>query len=242
MSENLALERTYNRLKECSIVDVEELPSHHTTKEMRTVTASTGAADAGESSTTDLTSRARIRNAALHQFATQGFAGTPLRAIAAEAGVAIGLIAHHFGSKDGLREAVESWIVDQFAAAITAADAAAPDSVADTAERDAAVAQMLEANPLIVDHLRRELLEGSADRTLINRLARLSLQSVDSMRSGGVAAKDRSRVDQVVTVMIRQLGRLFLQPLVDQVVDSFPAEERPAAKPELTIAVRTPRD
>jgi AcrR family transcriptional regulator len=199
-------------------------------------------ADAGESSAIDLTSRARIRNAGLHQFATTGFAGTPLRAIASEAGVAIGLISHHFGSKDGLRAAVESWIVDQFAAAITEADAAAPDSVADTAGRDAAVAQMLKANPLIVGYLRRELLEGSAGRTLITRLARLSLQSVDSMRSGGVASTDRSRVDQVVTVMIRQLGKLFLQPLVDQVVDSFSADERPAAKPELTITVRTPQN
>ena len=202
----------------------------------------TSSADAGGPSGSDLTSRARIRNAGLHQFATTGFAGTPLRAIASEAGVAIGLISHHFGSKDGLREAVESWIVDQCAAAITAADAEAPDSVADTAGRDAAVARMLEANPLIVSYLRRELLEDSADRTLITRLARLSLQSVDSMRSGGVASTDRNRVDQVVTVMIRQLGRLFLQPLVDQVVDSFPAGERPAAKPELTIAVRTPQD
>ena len=62
------------------------------------------------------------------------------------------------------------------------------------------------------------------------------------MRSGGVASTDRDRVDQVVTVMVRQLGRLFLQPLVDQVVDSFPTDERPAAKPELTITVRTPQD
>ncbi|WGP06780.1 helix-turn-helix domain-containing protein [Bacillus subtilis] len=201
-----------------------------------------GSADTGGSSATDLTSRARIRNAGLHRFAATGFAGTPLRAIASEAGVAIGLISHHFGSKDGLREAVEGWIVDQFAAAIGSADAAAPNSVADTAGRDAAVARMLENNPLIVSYLRRELLEDSADRTLITRLARLSLQSVNSMRSGGVASTDRNRVDQVVTVMIRQLGRLFLQPLVDQVVDSFPAGERPAAKPELTIGVRTPQD
>ena len=205
---------------------------------MATAAAQDGSHDDGRG----LTGRARIRNAGLHLFAANGFAGTPLRSIAAEAGVAIGLISHHFGSKDGLRAAVESWIVDQFAAAITEADAAAPDSVADTAGRDAAVAQMLKANPLIVGYLRRERLEGSAGRTLITRLARLSLQSVDSMRSGGVASTDRSRVDQVVTVMIRQLGKLFLQPLVDQVVDSFSADERPAVNPELTITVRTPQN
>lgn len=190
----------------------------------------------------DLTSRARIRNAALHQFASFGFAGTPLRTIAAEAGVAIGLISHHFGSKDGLREAVESWIVDLFEAAIAGADAAAYDSVADATGRDAAVARMLEQNPLIVSYLRRELLEDPESRTLITRLSRLSRQSVDSMRSSGLASADRDRVEQVVTVMVRQMGRLFLQPFVDQIVGSFPADERPQTKPELTIDVHVPHD
>ena len=52
----------------------------------------------------DLTAVARIRNAALLRFARDGF-GVGLRTIAADAGVTAGLIAHHFGSKDGLRRA-----------------------------------------------------------------------------------------------------------------------------------------
>ena len=50
----------------------------------------------------DLTSRARIRNAGLHQFATSGFAGTPMRAIAAEAGVIIHgtRVRHSYASKE----------------------------------------------------------------------------------------------------------------------------------------------
>ena len=98
----------------------------------------------------DLTSRARIRNAGLHQFATSGFAGTPMRAIAAEAGVTIGLIPHHFGSKEGLKEAVESWIVEQFAYAIARADSQAGGSVASATSRDESVAAMMQENPLIV--------------------------------------------------------------------------------------------
>ena len=57
------------------------------------------------------------------------------------------------------------------------------------------------------------------------------------MRATGLASTDRDRVEQVVTVMVRQLGKLFLQPLIDQIVDSFPAEERPAASPELSVEV-----
>src|SRR4051812_34360436 len=50
----------------------------------------------------DLTARARIRDAAIRRFGSEGF-GAPVRAIAAEAGVSPGLVIHHFGSKDGLR-------------------------------------------------------------------------------------------------------------------------------------------
>lgn len=61
------------------------------------------------SSGPDLTARARIRDAALHRFATDGF-GAPIRAIAADAGVSPALVLHHFGSKDGLRRACDEHV------------------------------------------------------------------------------------------------------------------------------------
>lgn len=58
----------------------------------------------------DLTTAARIRNAAIARFARDGF-GVSLRAIAADAGVTAGLITHHFGSKDGLRRACDAEVL-----------------------------------------------------------------------------------------------------------------------------------
>jgi AcrR family transcriptional regulator len=58
----------------------------------------------------DLTARARIRDAAIDAFAAQGFDAT-VREIAARAGVSAGLITHHFGSKDGLRDACDSEVL-----------------------------------------------------------------------------------------------------------------------------------
>lgn len=60
-------------------------------------------------STDDLTTRARIRDAAITVFGQEGF-GVGVRAIAAAAGVSPGLVMHHFGSKDGLREACDAWV------------------------------------------------------------------------------------------------------------------------------------
>ncbi|MGO1263101.1 MAG: TetR/AcrR family transcriptional regulator [Brevibacterium aurantiacum] len=212
------------------------MTTDHTVRSAMAENEGTGFPAAGHD---DLTSRARIRNAALHQFAVKGFAGTPLRAIATEAGVAIGLIGHYFGSKEGTREAVETWIVGLFASALDRADSTSADTVADVTVRDETVAQMLADNPLVVDYLRRQVLEMPADGMLISRLASLTMESVEAMRNAGQASANRDRVEQVVTAMVRQLGRLFLQPLVDQIVDSFPEDEQPATHPELRVEIKT---
>ena len=63
-------------------------------------------------STVDLTTRARIRDAAVLRFARDGF-GTPLRTIAADADVSAGLVIYHFGTKDKLREACDAHILQE---------------------------------------------------------------------------------------------------------------------------------
>jgi AcrR family transcriptional regulator len=60
----------------------------------------------------DLTARARIRDAALEQFAEHGFEGTTIRGIAQAAGVSAGLVQHHFGSKEGLRQACDDAVLE----------------------------------------------------------------------------------------------------------------------------------
>ncbi len=55
----------------------------------------------------DLTARARIRDAAIEQFGEHGFDRATIRGIATAAGVSSGLVRHHFGSKQALREACD---------------------------------------------------------------------------------------------------------------------------------------
>ena len=71
------------------------------------------ASTAGERSAEDLTARARIRDAALALFAERGMDGATIRDIAKAAGVSGGLVRHHFGSKDDLRAACDSYALDQ---------------------------------------------------------------------------------------------------------------------------------
>ncbi len=56
----------------------------------------------GRPAGTDGTNRERVRRAAREVFATHGFRGATMRAIALRAGVDIALLSHYFGNKDGL--------------------------------------------------------------------------------------------------------------------------------------------
>jgi len=61
----------------------------------------------------DLTARARIREAAIRLFAEHGVEETAILDIAKEAGVSGGLIRHHFGSKEGLRVACDTYVFNE---------------------------------------------------------------------------------------------------------------------------------
>lgn len=60
----------------------------------------------------DLTTRARIRDAAILRFGRDGF-GTALRTIAADADVSAGLVIHHFGTKEKLRQACDAHVLEE---------------------------------------------------------------------------------------------------------------------------------
>lgn len=70
------------------------------------------ASPVGEPAFEDLTARARIRDAALRLFAERGVDGATIRDIARAAGVSGGLVRHHFGSKEDLRQACDSHALD----------------------------------------------------------------------------------------------------------------------------------
>jgi len=68
------------------------------------------------SSTADLTARARIRDAAIELFAERGIPAATIRDIALAAGVSSGLLRHHFGSKEGLRDACDEYAMAELTA------------------------------------------------------------------------------------------------------------------------------
>src|SRR5699024_9350847 len=106
--------------------------------------------------------------------------------------------------------------------------------------RNESVAEMLVRNPEVVNYLRRALLEPGGRRGhLLERLTELTHREVVAMRETGAASRGRADAVQVVDVIINQMGRLFLQPLVDAVwthLGTFTHTEG-YSKPELGVSV-----
>ncbi|MEV0831109.1 TetR family transcriptional regulator [Nonomuraea rubra] len=103
----------------------------------------------------DLTTRARIRDAAMALFAEQGVKATTIRGIAEAAKVSPGLVQHHFGTKEALRLACDEYVLTyvrrQVTTGVTDRNLDNPEFIGDV-HRTA---------PPLMKYLGRALVEGS---------------------------------------------------------------------------------
>jgi AcrR family transcriptional regulator len=116
----------------------------------------------------DPTTKSLVRATALRMFAENGIAATSLRAIAGAAGVSPGLVIHHFGSKNGLRRAVDADVLEQLTAALggtpadpdaSTSEAGDPDVGEPIAGREEPLVRVLRTRPALVQYLARALEE-----------------------------------------------------------------------------------
>jgi TetR/AcrR family transcriptional regulator, regulator of cefoperazone and chloramphenicol sensitivity len=166
----------------------------------------------------DLTAKAGIRNAALRLFAEQGHQAVSVRQIAEAAGVSPALVLHHFGSKDGLREAVDRYAAAQFDAFLEA-----PEEVGDvlTSGSNASMAELIAkvlppGSPLPA-YLRRLLLEGDpAGRALFRRWYEVSRALVEQLIAAGFATPTEDPDVMAAFMLTADLALLVLRdPLTD---------------------------
>ncbi|GAB3512783.1 hypothetical protein GCM10027575_28640 [Phytohabitans suffuscus] len=190
---------------------------------------------AGMTVSSDLTGRARLREAALRLFAERGFEATSARAVAAAAGLSPALVIHHFGSKEGLRAAVDEEVLGRIGAALRDADALAGEGAeagtgtgagagagtgADVMAAVGAVsARMFGADPVLRGYLRRVLQEESAaSAALFARLLRGARAELDRLAAAeGADATDARWAPFQMLCLI--LGPLLLEPVMQPNLD-----------------------
>jgi AcrR family transcriptional regulator len=163
----------------------------------------------------DLSARAKIREAALGLFGTSGF-GVSLRTIAEAAGVSPGLVMHHFGSKDGLRTAVDESVLAVF---LERFEVLPKDLPADQLSRQMAdiIADIIGTSPAIRQYLRRSLLEETpAGATIFDEMLASTEQGLALLEQAGGLRTDSDaewRPFQVLSVI---LGPLLMEPVMQR--------------------------
>lgn len=158
-----------------------------------------------------------------------------MRRVAAEVGVTIGLIQHHYGTKDGLRRAVDDLVVEQVVGALATVEHSG--SAAEVVEaRNVAVRAMLRENPQVVQYLNRALLEPEGrGASLLAAIVELTTREVEGLRRGGHASTRTSDKVQVVRTLMDQVGELFLQPVVEAIWAQIGGD--PEGRPSIRITV-----
>ena len=162
----------------------------------------------------DLTAKARIRDKALQLFAERGPERVTVRDVAVAADVSPGLVMHHFGSKAGLREAVDEHVADSFDAIfdnLTDADLREALGGGDATSLAEAFVGSFPAGSPLPDYLRRLWLtnDPTGDRVFRRYLA-VSERVLVAMEEAGVARPSKDRRVRAAFLLVNDLSMLLL--------------------------------
>lgn len=152
----------------------------------------------------DLTTRARIRDAAMALFTEQGVRATTIRGIAEAAKVSPGLVQHHFGTKEALRQACDEYVLtylrDQAKAGVTDHNLEKPEFV-ENVHRTA---------PPLMKYLGRALVDGSpAAAAMFDELVRVTEEHL--------AGDERSEADHRARATVLTAMKLGITVLHEHV-------------------------
>jgi TetR/AcrR family transcriptional regulator, regulator of cefoperazone and chloramphenicol sensitivity len=166
----------------------------------------------------------RLIQVAMQMFADKGFDGITVRDIASAANVSVGLINHHFGSKEGLREAVDHYFLSQFEEILQDEyrvtenqDDRGLDIVVERTEDW--INRHIDDWDLSKSYMRRALLEGSDwGANIFDRFYQVQRSAVDRMDVEGQLRADVDRLWLPLLIIYMELGTLLLEPYVEKML------------------------
>lgn len=168
--------------------------------------------------------RTRLITVAMRLFAERGYDGVTVRDIAGSAGVSVGLINHHFQTKEGLREAVDNRFLRQFEEAVrdprVAPGGTTKASLAEVGEwAELWIERHIDDWDLTRAYMRRALLENSDwGSSLFSRFLQVVRATVDRLDAAGRLRPDVDRLWLPLLIAYMELGTLLLEPHVDRVL------------------------
>jgi AcrR family transcriptional regulator len=194
----------------------------------------------------DLSTKARIRGAALAVIAERGLGRTSVRAIAERSGVSPALVLHHFGSKQGVYDEVAAWALEALGSATRSADTG-ESPAGGHEQRQAAMDGLLDRLPDLAGYFRQLLLEPSPEGlSWFREAVRITASDLELREREGRARRSSDLAAEASMLLVLSLAPVLLRPLLDAALDAdLAAPEgrqrwRDAQKELLTSALYPP--
>jgi TetR/AcrR family transcriptional regulator, regulator of cefoperazone and chloramphenicol sensitivity len=148
--------------------------------------------------------------------ANHGVDATSLRMIADAAGVSIGLIQHHFGSKGQLIEEIDEYVLGVVRGAIESSPLPGPpaDPLVEAGRR---MVSLIAEHADVVDYLGRALVERDEIGSIIfDGLVGISAIQGDQLIKQGLGRPDLDLVWGVLNPLILRVGAIILRPHIER--------------------------
>jgi len=155
--------------------------------------------------------RHQLLRAGMKLFADRGYSGTGLREIAAEAGVSLGLVRTHFGSKDGLRTAIDAYVLEEIKALYATVIQHSATEALERAVEDAVEWITRDRDALM--YARMALMEKTpGSQALFNQLLTIMRQFVDANAKRGLLQPDVDREWAAIYMLYDFIGPALIEP------------------------------
>lgn len=171
--------------------------------------------------------RDRLLLVAMRLFAEKGFDSVTVRDISAAADVSVGLINHHFSSKDGLRDAVDNYFIQRTGSAmeraILATDGFDPEKMGEYQGRWILAAA--DEWPQFVAYLRRAIMDANPwGEALFQRYFESIRRMIDKYDAQGLLREDSDRLWLPLLYLFQLIGPLVLEPFIKSMLGKSPYE------------------
>lgn len=153
----------------------------------------------------------QLLKTALRLFARRGYAGVGVRQIAEEAGVSIGLIRMHFGSKGGLRNELDNIVIESIRSLYQGILEHPGDKSLNHLVDDAMQFSKKDLDSLM--YLRMALMENSPGaRKMTKELLKITQAWIETLAERKMLRSDVDRRSAALFMMFQLIGPLVVEP------------------------------
>lgn len=155
--------------------------------------------------------RAAIIQAALEVCASRGCADATFQAIAHTAGVSVGAIQHHFGSKEHLIEAVDTHVLQTIGTVMSQPE---PGQPAEVGQR---VRVLFASHLPVLDYVARQLVDdGPVGRAVFDAMATAGVQRWQHLAESGATPEGLDTEWAGLNPLVLVLGAIILRRHLDR--------------------------